>query len=72
MTENRYSRRVKKLVLFIMAAALLGALSLGAVVAQDATDILVWSLGYGGDYNDTLVERFNEANDDVRLPMKMS
>ncbi len=67
MTENRYSRRVKKLALFIMVAALLGALSLGAVVAQDATDILVWSLGYGGDYNDTLVERFNEANDEVQI-----
>ncbi|MDE2776258.1 MAG: extracellular solute-binding protein [Chloroflexota bacterium] len=67
MTENRYSRRVKKLALFIMVAALLGSLSLGAVVAQDATDILVWSLGYGGDYDDTLVERFNEANDDVQI-----
>jgi len=50
-----------------MVAALLGSLSLGAVVAQDATDILVWSLGYGGDYDDTLVERFNEANDDVQI-----
>jgi len=67
MTENRYSRWVKKLALFIMVAALLGSLSLGAVVAQDATDILVWSLGYGGDYDDTLVERFNEANDDVQI-----
>jgi len=67
MTENRYSRWVKKLALFIMVAALLGSLSLGAVVAQDATDILVWSLGYGGDYDDTLVERFNAANDDVQI-----
>jgi len=50
-----------------MVAALLGSLSLGAVVAQDATDILVWSLGYGGDYDDTLVERFNAANDDVQI-----
>ena len=67
MTENRYGRQVKRLALFIIVAALLGALSLGAVVAQDATDVLVWSLGYSGDYSDTLVERFNEAHDDVQI-----
>lgn len=67
MTENRYGRQVKKLALFIMVATLLGAFSLGAVAAQDATDVLVWSLGYSGDYSDTLVERFNEAHDDVQI-----
>ncbi len=67
MTENRFGRQVKKLALFIMVAALLGALSPGAAVAQEASDILVWSLGYSGNYNDTLVERFNEAHDDVQI-----
>ena len=67
MTENRFGRQVKRLALFFIITVLLGALSLGAAVAQDATDILVWSLGYDGDYNDTLVERFNEANDDVNI-----
>ncbi len=67
MTVNRNCYWVKNLALFMLLAFLLGALSFGAVVAQDATDVLVWSLGYSGDYNDTLVERFNEANDDVNI-----
>ncbi len=67
MTVNRNCYRVKNLALFMLLALTLGALSFGAVVAQDATDVLVWSLGYSGDYNDTLVERFNEANDDVNI-----
>ncbi len=67
MTVNRNCYRVKSLALFMLLALTLGALSFGAVVAQDATDVLVWSLGYSGDYNDTLVERFNEANDDVNI-----
>ena len=67
MTVNRNCTWVKNLALFMLLAFLLGALSFGAVVAQDATDVLVWSLGYSGDYNDTLVERFNEANDDVNI-----
>ena len=67
MTEVRNCCQVKRLALLMLLALTLGAFSLGAVVAQDATDILVWSLGYSGDYNDTLVERFNEANDDVQI-----
>ncbi len=67
MTVNRNCTWVKKLALLMLLALTLGALSFGAVVAQDATDVLVWSLGYSGDYNDTLVERFNEANDDVNI-----
>ncbi len=67
MTVNRNCYLVKNLALFMLLAFLLGALSFGAVVAQDAIDVLVWSLGYSGDYNDTLVERFNEANDDVNI-----
>ena len=36
-------------------------------IAQDATDVLVWSMGYGGDYNDILVERFNEEHDTINI-----
>ena len=67
MTKNRNCYMVKNPALIMLLALTLGAFSLGAVVAQDATEILVWSLGYSGDYNDTLVERFNEANDDVQI-----
>ena len=67
MTKIRNWYLVKSLTLFMLLALMLGAFSFGAVVAQDATDILVWSLGYSGDYNDTLVERFNEAHDDVQI-----
>jgi raffinose/stachyose/melibiose transport system substrate-binding protein len=67
MTKKHYVAKLQRLSLMGLVALLLGMLSLGAVVAQDATDVLVWSLGYSGDYNDTLVERFNEANDDVNI-----
>ena len=67
MTDHRNSRRVKMQALFMVLVILLGVFSMTTVVAQDATDVLVWSLGYSGDYNDTLVERFNEANDDVQI-----
>ena len=67
MTVNRNGYWVKRLALLMLLALMLGAFGLGAVAAQDATDVLVWSLGYSGDYNDTLVERFNEANDDVNI-----
>ena len=56
-----------RLTLIVLMVLLLGVLGLNLIVAQDATDILVWSLGYGGDYNDVLVERFNEANDEVNI-----
>ena len=48
-------------------ALMIGLVMCLPAAAQDSTDILVWSLGYDGDYNDTLVERFNEANDDVQI-----
>lgn len=67
MTDHRNRRRVKMQALFMVLLILLGVFSMTTVVAQDATDVLVWSLGYGGDYSDTLVERFNEANDDVQI-----
>ena len=55
------------LTLAVLAILLTGVLSLGPALAQDSTEILVWSLGYSGDYNDVLVERFNEAHDDVQI-----
>ena len=64
MQKRSYSTIGKLALLMALALALLGAT---AALAQDSTDILVWSLGYGGDYNDSLVERFNEANDDVQI-----
>ena len=67
MSKKHIATLIRRLSMIGLIALLMGALSLGAVVAQDATDILVWSLGYSGDYNDTLVERFNEANDDVQI-----
>lgn len=67
MNKRHFATLLQRLSLIVLVALLLGALGLGAVVAQDAADVLVWSLGYSGDYNDTLVERFNEAHDDVQI-----
>ncbi|MDE2853825.1 MAG: extracellular solute-binding protein [Chloroflexota bacterium] len=67
MSKNQITMLLQRLSMILLIALLLGLLSLASVAAQDATDILVWSLGYSGDYNDTLVERFNEAHDDVQI-----
>ena len=67
MNGNRFSRHVQKLAYIILVALLLGVLSLSSVSAQDGTDVLIWSLGYSGNYNEALVERFNEAHDDVNI-----
>ncbi len=67
MNTNRIARQMQRLALIGLVALLLGLLSLSSVVAQDATDVLVWSMGYSADYNDALVERFNEAHDDVNI-----
>lgn len=67
MSKNQITMLPQRLSMILLIALLLGLLSLASVAAQDATDILVWSLGYSGDYNDTLVERFNEAHDDVQI-----
>ena len=58
---------LQRLTLIVLLVFLLGAFSLSAALAQDATDILIWSLGYASDYNDVLVERFNEEHDDVNI-----
>ena len=67
MSKKRFSAKWQRLVQIVLVVLLLGLLSISSVVAQDATDVLVWSLGYSGDYNDVLVERFNEAHDDVQI-----
>ena len=64
---NKQGFRMQKLFLILLVALLSSVFALGPAAAQEATDILVWSLGYSGDYNDTLVERFNEAHDDVQI-----
>jgi len=67
MSENKLSLLLQRLSMIVLIALLASAFAMAPAAAQDATDILVWSLGYGGDYNDSLVERFNEAHDDVQI-----
>ncbi len=67
MNKKQLASNCRQLALVVTVALFLGAIALAPAIAQDATDVLVWSLGYGGDYNDTLVERFNEAHDDVQI-----
>ena len=67
MNKKRLAAKWRQLALIAAVTLLLGAFAIAPAAAQDSTDILVWSLGYSGDYNDTLVERFNEAHDDVQI-----
>ena len=67
MNKKHMAAKWRQLALVVAVTLLLGAFAIAPAAAQDSTDILVWSLGYSGDYNDTLVERFNEANDDVQI-----
>ena len=67
MINKHICTLMHRLTLIVLMVLLLGVLGLNLIVAQDATDILVWSLGYSGDYNDVLVERFNDENDDVNI-----
>ena len=67
MYKNHVHSRMNRLALLALVVLLLAATSFSAVIAQEATDVLIWSLGYGGDYNDALVEQFNEAHDDVQI-----
>ncbi len=67
MNVSHFRSRSKLLTLAVLAVLLIGVLSLSPALAQDSSEILVWSLGYDGDYNDVLVERFNEAHDDVNI-----
>ncbi|MCY4061553.1 MAG: extracellular solute-binding protein [Chloroflexi bacterium] len=67
MNKKHMAAYCRQLALVVTLTLFLGAFALAPAAAQDATDVLVWSLGYSGDYNDTLVERFNEAHDDVQI-----
>ena len=67
MINKHICTQMQRLTLIVLLVFLLGAFSLSAALAQDATDILIWSLGYASDYNDVLVERFNEEHDDVNI-----
>ena len=67
MNMKGFRMQKQRLILIVLVALLASAFAFGPAAAQDASNILVWSLGYGGDYNDTLVERFNEAHDDVQI-----
>ncbi len=67
MIHPNLHSKIHRLLLTVLAALLIGVVVMSPAIAQDATDVLVWSLGYSGDYNDILVERFNEANDDVNI-----
>ena len=67
MNKKQMAANLQRLALAVTVALFVGAFALAPAAAQDATDVLVWSLGYGGDYSDTLVERFNEAHDDVQI-----
>ncbi len=66
MIHPNLHSKIHRLLLTVLAALLIGVV-VSPAIAQDSTDVLVWSLGYSGDYNDILVERFNEANDDVNI-----
>ena len=67
MITSRFRSRYQLLMLAALAILLTAVLSLSPALAQDSSEILIWSLGYSGDYNDVLVERFNEAHDDVNI-----
>ena len=67
MNTLHFRSRFRLLTLAALAILLAGALSLGPALAQDSTDILVWGLGYASNYDELLVERFNEAHDDVNI-----
>ena len=67
MMKMLVSGKAQRLTLVAVLILLMSLLSLSTVAAQDSAEILVWSLGYDGTYNDTLVERFNEAHDDVNI-----
>ncbi len=65
MRTTRFHFKARSLAL--LAIAILLASFMSPALAQDSVEVLIWSLGYDGDYNDQLVERFNEANDGVQI-----
>ncbi len=67
MNSKHICTLMHRLTLIALMALLMAVVGLNLALAQDSTDILVWSLGYASDYNDVLVERFNEEHDDVNI-----
>ena len=67
MNKKHFAGNWRQLALVVSVTLLFGAFAFAPAAAQEATDILIWSLGYSGDYNDALVERFNEAHADVQI-----
>ncbi|MCE2470741.1 MAG: extracellular solute-binding protein [Anaerolineae bacterium] len=67
MISTSFGKRLKKLTCVFLVTLLLGAFGLNLAGAQDSTDILVWGLGYASNYDELLVERFNEGHDDVNI-----
>ena len=67
MKTSHLLSKLQLITLAALALLLTGVLSLSPALAQDSADVLVWGLGYPGDYSDVLVERFNDAHDDVNI-----
>ena len=49
MTYPNVRSKMHRLLLIVLAALLIGVIVVSPAIAQDATDVLVWSLGYSGD-----------------------
>ena len=64
---NRSRSRLRMHFLVILTLLAIGLFSLAPSLAQETTDILVWGMGYDDDYDEILVNRFNEAHDDVNI-----
>ena len=67
MIHPNLHSKIHRLLLTVLAALLIGVVVMSPAIAQDSTDVLVWSMGYSGDYNDILVERFNEEHDTINI-----
>ena len=67
MIHPNLHSKIHRLLLTVLAALLIGVVVMSPAIAQDSTDVLVWSMGYSGDYNDILVERFNEDHDTINI-----
>ncbi len=64
---NRSHSRLRLSFLAILTLLVIGLFSLAPTLAQETTDILVWGMGYDDDYDEILVDRFNDAHDDVQI-----
>ena len=70
MIYPHFLSQIQRLFLPVLAALLVSVFSLNLVIAQDPsepTDVLVWGLGYSSDYDEVLVDRFNEERDGINI-----